>query len=364
MSAAAIPEWSAEGTAVRVPRQLAILYIGTRSGTTLQRARALAGLGHAVTFIPSNYPRHWRVPSYLDPIYLAYGAVDRIQPSPDFHGTNWRAVRAARGQNFDLVWVDKTLSLHPGTLDRLRALLPRARFVAYSGDDMLNPVHQSPRYLQSIDRYDLHVTTKSYNVAELEQIGAKEVVFVDNAFDPATHRPIELSPRERARFAAEVGFIGAYEQDRADTMYRLAAAGLPVTVRGPDWRRFKKSHPRLAVFDTFLDDDDYPRAVCATKINLGFLRKMNRDLQTTRSVEIPACRGFMLAERTPEHLRMFEEGKEAAFFASFDELLAKCRYYLEHECERRDVAAAGHRRAQARYTTTHLVTAVLDHLFS
>jgi hypothetical protein len=88
-----------------------------------------------------------------------------------------------------------------------RALLPGALFVTYSGDDMMNPAHQSPRYLQSIDRYELHVTTKSYNVAELAQIGAKDVLFVDNAFDPETHRPIALSAEERARFAADVGFV-------------------------------------------------------------------------------------------------------------------------------------------------------------
>ena len=101
---------------------------------------------------------------------------------------------------------------------------------------MLNPANQSPRYLQSIGRYDLHITNKSYNVAELEQLGAKEVLFVDNAFDPAIHRPIELSREDEARFAAEVGFIGSFEEDRAELMYRLAVAGVPVTVRGPDWR--------------------------------------------------------------------------------------------------------------------------------
>ena len=350
-------------TTRKAPEDLAILYIGTRSGTTLQRARALAALGHTVVSIPSSYPRNWRLPAYLDAIYLLYHAVDRIQPSPDFHATNRRAVRAASRRPFDVVWVDRTLSLAPRTLDRLRALLPAARFVAYSGDDMANPAHQSPRYLQSVDRYDLHVTTKSYNVPELAQMGARDVLFVDNAFDPDTHRPIELSPRERARLWADVGFVGAYEEERASAMVRLAAAGLHVTVRGPDWRRCTQSHPRLRVSDTFLDDDAYPRAVCATKINLGFLRKMNRDLQTTRSVEIPACRAFMLAERTSEHQRMFEEGKEAEYFASFDELLAKCRYYLAHEAERCDIAAAGYRRAHASYTTTHLVTAILDRLF-
>lgn len=52
----------------------------------------------------------------------------------------------------------------------------------------------------------------------------------------------------------------------------------------------------------------------------------------------------MLAERTKEHLAMFEEGKEAAYFSSDKELLEKCRYYLTHEEERKQIAAAGHER--------------------
>jgi spore maturation protein CgeB len=133
-------------------------------------------------------------------------------------------------------------------------------------------------------------------------------------------------------------------------------------VRGPDWRRFGKSHPLLRISDTYVGDADYARVMSATKINLGFLRKLNRDLQTTRSIEIPACRAFMLAERTHEHGRLFEEGKEAEFFGDFDELLAKCRHYLTHDAQRRAIAAAGHRRCHAGYSNVARLASVLAHL--
>ena len=100
------------------------------------------------------------------------------------------------------------------------------RIISFSVDDMCNPANQSTRYLASLPLFDLHVTTKSYNVAELEALGAREMLFLDNSFDPAVHRPIELSDEDRARFAADVGFVGVYEEERAELIIRLAEAGI------------------------------------------------------------------------------------------------------------------------------------------
>ena len=52
----------------------------------------------------------------------------------------------------------------------------------------------------------------------------------------------------------------------------------------------------------------------------------------------------MLAERTEEHERLFAPEMEADYFSSDDELIEKCRYYLENEDRRRAIAHNGYTR--------------------
>jgi hypothetical protein len=77
---------------------------------------------------------------------------------------------------------------------------------------------------------------------------------------------------------------------------------------------------------------------------LGFLSKGNRDLHTTRSLEIPALGGLLCAERTSEHLDMYSEGQEALFWSNAEECAAMCKLALADENKREAIAAAGHMR--------------------
>lgn len=110
-------------------------------------------------------------------------------------------------------------------------------------------------------------------------------------------------------------------------------------VWGPGWhkvRKFSEVYRGNGVYG-----ENYAKAICASKISIGLLSKTGLDDITTRSLEIPACGTFMLAERTQEHLKYFREGAEAEFFDGEKELLEKCRYYLAHEEVRKRIAAAG-----------------------
>jgi hypothetical protein len=263
----------------------------------------------------------------------------------DFAGANRAILETLRAHpDADLLWLDKAITILPGTLVEVRRRHPRCIIAGFSPDDLGRRCNQTARFLRHLPRYHVFFTTKSFNVPELRARTTADVVFVEKAFQADFHRPVEVTPEDRARLGGGVGFIGTFEAPRAGSMHYLAANGVGVRIWGGFWERLQSHHDLLRVEKAPLFGPDYPRAICTFDINLCFLRKGNRDRQTARSVEIPACGGFMLAERTDEHLGLFTEGQEAEYFSSDEELLQKCRYYLEHPKERARIAAAGRRR--------------------
>ncbi|MDD5697536.1 MAG: glycosyltransferase [Victivallaceae bacterium] len=317
-----------------------ILYVGPldEGGTCHQRLQALKKLGFEVLPLNTKTPYAERMGRFLP-----YRIKRRLFGPSDLAGVNRRIMELTRPPVYDILWIDKGLTVKRKTLELVRAARPKLLIVGYSPDDCLNPDNQSRYFLQGLPLYDLFITTKSYNVSELQELGCRKVLFADNAFAPETHRPLQVAVEDRTRLGGEVGFIGSWEKQRAGLVTYLAENGVQVRIWGEGWKK-QPANRNLIIENRPLRGDEYARAICAFDINLGFLRRVNRDLQTTRSIEIPACGGFMLAERSNEHCSLFEEGREAEFFTGGEELLRKVRYYLAHREAREAIARAGRER--------------------
>ncbi len=289
----------------------------------------------------------------------------------DLEKINKRVVEKAREMSPDIIWIEKGNMVWPGTLRRLRKLCPNARLVSYSDDDMFNSLNRTWAYRLGVKHYDTVFTTKSYNANpnELPSFGAHHVVMVDKAYDPAHHMPVELTSEEHEWLDDDVGFIGSFEQPRADDMLYLAQQGIRVRVWGNGWESFDPKEPNLIVERRALVNTNnnplYSKGICSTKINLAFLRKANRDLQTDRTIEIPACGAFMMAEYSDEHAALFEEDKEAVYFRSRTELVEKIRYYLEQDATRETISGAGRARCLADdYSQAGRMKFMLENLFN
>lgn len=287
----------------------------------------------------------------------------------------WRgrpAAEAIEQVNFDLQERIRSFQPHmtmyvkgayalPETLELSRSYGPN---MAYMNDDMFNPQCRSYLFFELIKRLDCILTTKSYNVREFEAAGA-HAIYVANSFDPKIHYPVQPRANERAKFAGDVAFIGTFWPERADFMVRLNerpgefrlnlwGTGWEKAWRIDNWHRmWRWGAVKGMIRGRELWCEEMSKAINANSVILGLLCHANRDLHTSRSFEIPACGGFMLAERTEEHRLYFEEDREAVYFSCERELLDKVRYYTARDTLRQSIAQTGYERvlrSAATYT--------------
>lgn len=280
----------------------------------------------------------------MDRVWHKLGVAARIGT----HATNLALLNRAileRAGTFDILFVVKGNFVTADTLQALKARPDRPKIIGWSPDDVYLRHNQSSVLRAAAPYYDVFYTAKSLNIAngELAAMGFADPRFLRQGYDRDWHRPL---PDPASRFAGLVTFVGFGEQDRFEKVQHLAANGIPVHVWGNGWTRAMRAaaHENLHINGHALLGDDYADVLCNSAISLCFLRKLNRDLHTSRTFEIPACGGFMLAERTDEHRAYFEEDAEAVYFHDAGELLAKARHYLDHPEARARIAAAGRQR--------------------
>jgi hypothetical protein len=307
-----------------------ILYIGQLSPNDSAEYRRLALLreGHTLEAINTL--------DYRSALPLLRKIEFRAQIGPMVSRLNHDVLAAAERMRPDVVWADKVLWMRPQTLNRLRSM--GIATVSYMIDNFFGP-RRDPGwrlYAKTIPLYDLHCTQRDTNVTSYREAGARDVIKIQTAFEPTLQFPHDPAYTDAQR-NRDVSFIGTSYDQRAQTVLRLHADGVPVVVSGgpQHWRG-----PLGSMFDTL-----YREAIWRSKINLSFLTHSNQDEFVHKSFEIAACGGFLLAERSAGHLERFVEDEEAVFFEGYDELLAKIRRYLPDEAARNRIALAGMKRA-------------------
>ncbi len=340
------------------PLRIAVIGQTFAASRTPQRVRAMRRLGHDVTPIPitqdgTNYETK---PSIMTRIRY------RLRLPADEAGANMALIETA--PKADVLWLEAAGMIRADALRAAKSANPNLLIVCYSEDDMMSLKHRS-RYLErTFPLIDLWATTKSFNLApgELPALGMKSLFFVNNGFDPGLHRPADT---DKSTFQYDIGFIGTYESPRAQSLQGLAEAGLTVHVWGNGWSALKDRHPKLQIEERPVYNDDYVATIHATRINLCFLRHGNRDLQTCRSVEIPASGGFMLHEASHEAAGLFRPDKEAVFFGNDNDLVAQCRRWLDRDTERASIgeAAAKHAR-ETRLSHDEIIADILERTVS
>lgn len=270
----------------------------------------------------------------------------RLRAGPLITRINEALVDAAVACSPDAVFVFRGDLILPSTYRALRRRVPDIVLAVYNNDDPFAPAqprHRFRHFRKALPEVDIAFAYRPGNLEDFRRAGAREAALLPPWYVPRLDRPPALSGEDLVRFGSDVVFAGHYEPDgRMEMLEAVAAAGHRLRLFGTDWPK-RKVPPALAPHFPVrpVRDDDYRRALAASKIALVFLSRANRDRYTRRNFEIPATGTFMLSEYTPELAEMFEPGVHADYFRDRDELLEKIGYYLAHDDERRRIAEAG-----------------------
>jgi len=248
-------------------------------------------------------------------------------------------------QQPNVAWLEWPKLLLRETIEEGRSHVPHCRFIAFYDDNPFGTRAEErwqwELFFEAIPEFDLCLVKRPSDIDELRHCGAKRAeLFMHGCFTPL-FQPLS----HQTQFAHEVSFVGTALDHRVPFVERLIARErIPLRVFGHRWERTCLYHLRRAHFRPAVLGEDYAEVLRSSRLNLGFVSSSNHDEYTMRTFEIPACRSFLLAERTPTHQALFEEGREAEFFSSVEECADKARHYLRNESGRARIAEAGYRR--------------------
>ena len=244
----------------------------------------------------------------------------------------------------------KVLPLTVWILNKLQILT-----VSYNNDDPFNKAFKSNLkymltwfwYRRSIKHFEFNYFYRNVNCSEAKKFKIKHSDIFMPYFIPWNDRPLELTQEENKQYYCDVVFVGHFEYDLRDE-YLAYLLQYSVNLKiwgGENWRESKYLREAYDVSSiTRAVGRNYSKALCASKIALVFLSRLNRDTYTRRCFEIPAHKICMLAERTDDLLRLFKEDEEACFFSSKEELLLKVQWLLKNPSKRSEIAEAGYKR--------------------
>ena len=242
---------------------------------------------------------------------------------------------------FTAIFIVKGNRIKRRTLRLIKHNYPHLKIFGWSGDNMTKWHNATIDFKRTLPLYTHFFSVNIPSYKRVVNGLTINFTFLDKCADDNAH----VYRNHKITRDYNILFIGSYELDRAKLLNKIASRGHEINVFGSHWQKCKiKLNKNIIIHYHELTGSDYADAIYSSKITLGFLRKQNEDTQTSRTFEIPACKGFMLMERTYDHSRLFIEGREAEFFNGHSELLHKVELYLKNSNLRNTIAKNGYQK--------------------
>jgi spore maturation protein CgeB len=318
--------------------KIVIIGESVKEGWAQTFKRAFESLGHKVSIVDDRE---------------IYRASSKWANNRYAHRLGWRFlagraqndfIEAVRKEHPDLILIFKGWLWKPDTFKRLRAILPKVVIFNYNPDSPFNKESHGNAnnwIRKSIPLFDSYFIWSKELTEKIKRYGAKRSEYLPCGYDPELHYPVSVTPVDRMAFGSDVVFVGSWDKEREEWVRGLLKYNIKIW--GNSWQ---KAAPdvRAVWSGREVVGEEFSKVCASSKIVLDLLRPQNKSSHNMKTFEIPACKGFMLSERSDEQREFFEEGKEAEYFKDIEELRTKIDHYLDSPEERERIAEAGYKK--------------------
>jgi spore maturation protein CgeB len=310
----------------------------------LHRLRELGHEAHAFREVEYFRPAEGPLRSLSS---LSARAQNKFRSGPRLARLNRDLRETIKALRPDVLFVFRGSHVLPETLRSARQA--GCYVVGWNNDDPFSSryaQYEWRHFRRGIPQYERLFAYRESNVADFLNAGCQRVSMLRSFYLREFNYPVQRD--SHSPYACDVSFIGHWEPDGRERYVQALAENEAIHFRlwGTLWERapnFGRLRGRLGQIEPAYKES-YNLAVNHSKIALVFLSKLNRDTYTRRCFEIPAAETFMLSEYSADLPTLFEEGVEAEYFRSTDEMLEKVARYLSDEQKRLRIAKAGRAR--------------------
>ena len=314
--------------------------------------RALLKLGHELEIF-----EYWQ--------YIIPGRIRRRVPfleKYDLSRINNKFLNIAKHFRPDMVFVLQGPTMLPETIETIRKTfkIPTVNwFIDYP------TVFETA--VDFAKHYDHFFVSSTNAMRKHHQLGNTNVRTLNFACDPDIQKILELTEEEKRKYGNDIVFVGSHYPEREKAISSIR--DLDVGVWGPGWH--SKPNPNLHKLfkNEHTDPSAWAKVFNASKIalnvNYGFDRLPDIDCNpgSTKLFEILGCGAFQLVDRKKAITDMFADGKDLVTFTDLPDMRNKIKYYLEHDKERKMIAANGRKEVLAKHTFEHRMREMLSIVF-
>lgn len=230
----------------------------------------------------------------------------------------------------DIVLVSKGLHLERSTLQKIKA--SGAYLANWNPDDFLNLKNSNRTLIQSIPDYDLIVSPREHRFSLYEELGARDLLFLDWYYVP------ELHIQDKKSLKYEISFVGSWSPRREKFIGQINKR---FHIWGGGWEKSSSEfRDRHHVHLEILNQREMCQVYASSKYNLNILTAENEDTTNLRIFEVTAAGGLLLTERNDATSRYVRDGEEALMYSSVDEI----NDILQQDLNTENVAEAGQKK--------------------